>query len=102
MNPAPRTILRSLGIGLVTGGVWLIVAGAVFRFFQGENAPFALGAYCAMLLAPIGLGLYLLIGPSRLNVRFKSIFFLTGWTIIASVLGPFTISAWQLVGLLSS
>jgi hypothetical protein len=55
-----------------------------------------------MLLAPIGLGLYLLIGPSRLNVRFKSIFFLTGWTIIASVLGPFTISAWQLVGLLSS
>ena len=102
MNLAPSTILRSLAIGLVTGGVWLILAGAVFRFFQSENAQFALGAYCAMLLAPMGIGLYLLIGPSRLNARFRSIFFLTGCTIIASVLGSFTISAWQLIGLLGS
>ncbi len=102
MNSAHRAILRSLVIGLVTGGVWLIVAGAVFRFFQGANTPFALGAYCALLLAPMGIGLYLLFGPSRWNVRFRSVFLLTGGALVASLLGPFTISAWQLITLLSA
>ena len=103
MVPSHRAILRSLAIGLVTGGIWLIVAGAVFRFIQVANTPlFALGVYCAILLAPIGMGVFLLVGPSRWNVRFGSVFFLTGGAIIASVLGPFTITAWQLVSLLNS